>query len=178
MAEVAAQPVARLVIRHALQVVDVVPLEGDSLSIGRWSQCRIVLPHDAVSRVHARLVRQADAWHITDMGSVNGIRINGESVPGARLAPGDVIEIRARGRKRPFYGCTNYSNEAKCDFRLWQKPIKGACPQCGAEFLVRAGGKKNPVLKCANETCGYDRPDMGEEAVSEDDSQAAEEKAS
>jgi DNA topoisomerase-1 len=89
---------------------------------------------------------------------------------------GDVIEIRARGRNRPFYGCTNYSNEAKCDFRLWQKPVKEACPQCGAEFLIRAGGKKNPMLKCANETCGYDRLDLGEDEATED--QTAEEKAS
>jgi len=90
---------------------------------------------------------------------------------------GDVIEIRARGRSRPFYGCTNYNNEAKCDFRLWQKPIKEACPQCKAEFLVRAGGKKNPVLKCANETCGFDRPDTGDDDGPPEET-AAEEKAS
>ena len=78
---------------------------------------------------------------------------------------GDIIEIRAKGRSRPFYGCTNYKNEAKCDFRLWQKPIQEACPQCGAEFLIRAGGKKNPIFKCANETCGFDREDTGEEEM-------------
>jgi DNA topoisomerase-1 len=71
---------------------------------------------------------------------------------------GDIIEIRARGRGRPFYGCTNYQSEQKCDFRIFQKPVIEPCPQCGAEFLVAAGGKKNPILKCANGTCGYDRP--------------------
>ena len=39
----------------------------------------------------------------------------------------------------------------KCDFKLWQKPIPEPCPQCGAKFLVFAGGKKNPMLACPTE---------------------------
>ncbi|MBW2463222.1 MAG: topoisomerase DNA-binding C4 zinc finger domain-containing protein, partial [Deltaproteobacteria bacterium] len=80
---------------------------------------------------------------------------------------GEIIEIRARGRKRPFYGCTNYQNEAKCDFRTWAQPVQEECKQCGADFLVRAGGKANPMLKCANETCDYERPDEGDEESAE-----------
>jgi DNA topoisomerase-1 len=91
---------------------------------------------------------------------------------------GDIIEIRARNRKRPFYGCTNYNNEQKCDFRIWQKPVKESCPQCKAEFLVRAGGKKNPIFKCANETCGYERPDTGEEEAAAEGEKTAEKEAS
>ncbi len=71
---------------------------------------------------------------------------------------GEIIEVRTRGRGRSFYGCSNYQSEQKCDFRIWQKPIKEPCPQCGAQFLVRAGGKTRPVLKCANGTCGFERP--------------------
>jgi DNA topoisomerase-1 len=43
---------------------------------------------------------------------------------------GDLIEIRPKKRGgRPFYGCSNYGNEAiKCDFKLWQKPIAEPCP--------------------------------------------------
>jgi DNA topoisomerase-1 len=71
---------------------------------------------------------------------------------------GDIIEIRARGRGRTFYGCTNYNSDAKCDFRIWQKPLPEPCPQCGADFLVRAGKKDDPLLKCVNGTCSYERP--------------------
>ena len=73
MAETSAESNARLIIRHAFRVVAIVELMGKSLSLGRWDQCDIVLPHDAVSRLHARFVQGADGWHITDLNSVNNI---------------------------------------------------------------------------------------------------------
>ncbi len=77
---------------------------------------------------------------------------------------GDIFEIRAKKRgSRPFYGCSNYSNEAiKCDFKLWQKPILEPCPQCGAPFLVHGGSKARPMIACANKECGYKRAPEGE----------------
>ena len=94
-----------------------------------------------------------------------------ESLPAelqaAALGPGDIIEIKGKQRGKPFYGCTNYASEQKCDFRIWQKPVKEDCPQCGSQFLVRGGTKKAPVLKCANGTCGFEREledtDFGDE---------------
>lgn len=86
---------------------------------------------------------------------------------------GEIVEIRAKGRGRPFYGCSNYSKEdIKCDFKLWQKPLALPCPECKAKFLVQAGGKKNPILKCVTENCGYERPDeTAQDALDEEDSQ-------
>jgi len=73
---------------------------------------------------------------------------------------GDIIEIKSRRRGgKSFYGCSNYSTDhIKCDFKLWQKPILEPCPSCGAKFLVFAGGKKNPVLACMTEGCGFKKP--------------------
>jgi len=73
---------------------------------------------------------------------------------------GDMIEIRSKKRGgRAFYGCSNYANEAiKCDFKLWQKPIAEACPDCGAPFLVLGGTRTKPAIVCANKECGYKRP--------------------
>lgn len=83
-----------------------------------------------------------------------------------KCTTGEIVEIRAKGRGRPFYGCSNYANaEIKCDFKLWQKPVPDDCPQCGAKFLVKAGGKKKPVLKCATEGCGFEKPDEAELAA-------------
>jgi DNA topoisomerase I len=68
---------------------------------------------------------------------------------------GDLIEVRPKKRGgRSFYGCSNYNAEQKCDFKLWQKPVPVPCPQCGATFLTRGGGKK-PLLLCATKDCGY-----------------------
>jgi DNA topoisomerase-1 len=78
---------------------------------------------------------------------------------------GEIIEIRGKKARRPFYGCTNFSKETiKCDFRVWQKPVAEACPQCNAKFLVQAGNAKAPILRCLTEECGYQRalPAAGE----------------
>ncbi len=82
---------------------------------------------------------------------------------------GDIIEVRAKGRGRPFYGCTNYNSEQPCEFRLWQKPIKHECPKCNSQLMVRAGGKRNPVFKCVN--CEHTLP------VEEGEQQQAQAKA-
>jgi DNA topoisomerase-1 len=82
---------------------------------------------------------------------------------------GDIIPIKARGRGRPFYGCTNYRSEEPCDFRIWQKPVGEKCPNCGADFLVPMGGKKSPKLKCVNETCGFERSYDPDELLEEDE---------
>jgi DNA topoisomerase-1 len=84
---------------------------------------------------------------------------------------GDIIEIKGKKARRPFYGCANYSKEAiKCDFRSWQKPVPEACPQCQAKFLVEAGNPKSPILRCLTEGCGYQRalPPPGESPEASD----------
>lgn len=81
---------------------------------------------------------------------------------------GDIIEIKGKGRARPFYGCTNYSSDQKCEFKTWQKPVAEDCPQCGNEFMLRAGGKKNPMMKCGNPTCSYERELEAEDAADDD----------
>jgi len=71
---------------------------------------------------------------------------------------GEVVEIRGRARKRPFYGCRNYNNEdIKCDFRLWQRPVPVPCGKCDAKFMLRAGNEDQPLLRCANEECKFER---------------------
>ncbi|MDH5673523.1 MAG: type I DNA topoisomerase [Myxococcales bacterium] len=71
---------------------------------------------------------------------------------------GEVLEIRARNRARPFYGCRNYNTDIKCDFRLWQKPWPEDCKKCGARFLVRGGRANDPTMRCVAEGCDYSRP--------------------
>jgi DNA topoisomerase-1 len=73
---------------------------------------------------------------------------------------GDIIEVRPKKRGgKTFYGCSNYNHETiKCDFKLWQKPLKEPCPNCNAPFLVYGGTKAKPMIACANKECGYRRP--------------------
>ena len=70
-------------------------IEGkSSVSIGRNADCDICLPHIGVSRIHARIVREADGWYIIDNNSTNGIGINGYRLNRrAKLRENDVIII-------------------------------------------------------------------------------------
>ncbi len=63
--------------------------------IGRSRDCDIVLEDAGVSRRHAELRPEAaTSWTIEDLGSTNGVRVNGGAVEGAHeLRSGDRIEM-------------------------------------------------------------------------------------
>ena len=62
--------------------------------IGRREDCDIFYPNITVSRIHARLHWENDAWHIVDQFSTNGVYVNGHKVEASqRLFNGDCIFI-------------------------------------------------------------------------------------
>lgn len=63
--------------------------------LGRSRDCDVVLDDPNVSRHHAELRSQEAAWVIVDLGSTNGIMVNGRPVSQASLEPGDEIAIGA-----------------------------------------------------------------------------------
>jgi DNA topoisomerase-1 len=84
------------------------------------------------------------------------------AVPSGLACPkcksGEITQVGGGGKRRPFWGCSNY-RETKCDFKLYQQPVRKPCPNCHAQFLVRAGGKTKPILKCVTAECGYEEID-------------------
>ena len=69
-------------------------LDGPKATIGRSKDTDCVLRDPNVSRRHAEL-RRADTgdWQIVDLGSTNGIKVNGRRVSSSRLRPGDEVTI-------------------------------------------------------------------------------------
>ncbi len=66
---------------------------GD-LTIGRDGESEIVLAENTVSRQHARVLRDSQGQFIlTDLGSANGVYVNGMRVQRAILSMGDEIKI-------------------------------------------------------------------------------------
>ena len=62
--------------------------------IGRSRECDVVLADSNVSRRHAELRPVDGGWTIADLGSTNGVKVNGTVVRGpAPVAPGDRIEV-------------------------------------------------------------------------------------
>lgn len=72
----------------------VVPFVRDEISIGRKEGNTIRLTERNVSRRHARLLRQSAHVFLEDLGSYNGVKINGDRIQGrAEVSEGDLIEI-------------------------------------------------------------------------------------
>lgn len=69
-------------------------LAGTSVTIGRESGNDIVVQDINASRKHAELrLNTRGLWVITDLGSMNGTRVNGISVASQPLYPGDIVTI-------------------------------------------------------------------------------------
>jgi hypothetical protein len=62
--------------------------------IGRSRDCEIALDDAGVSRRHAQLRPQGAGWTIEDLGSTNGVLVNGVPIRGAQpLSAGDRVEL-------------------------------------------------------------------------------------
>ena len=69
-------------------------LDGPKATIGRSKEVECVLRDPNVSRRHAELRRAASGdWTIVDLGSTNGIKVNGRRVASSRLSPGDQVTV-------------------------------------------------------------------------------------
>ncbi len=69
-------------------------LEGPRATIGRSKGAECVLADPNVSRRHAELRRsQAGEWTIADLGSTNGVKVNGRRVSSSRLSAGDRVTL-------------------------------------------------------------------------------------
>ncbi len=71
----------------------VVPLVAPETRFGRSSENEVVLPDYSVSRRHALVQREGDAFVIADQNSTNGVQINGRQVPRSPVRGGDLIKI-------------------------------------------------------------------------------------
>jgi hypothetical protein len=68
-------------------------LSGSRVVVGRSREADIVLQDPNVSRRHAELRRTGDGWQIVDLGSTNGVKVNGRRVDNQPLNAGDQITI-------------------------------------------------------------------------------------
>ena len=84
----------KLVISDDKGHTTVVPLLRDEITIGRQDGNSIRLTERNVSRSHARLLKRNEAYIVEDLGSYNGVTVNGERIDeNAELAVGDQLGI-------------------------------------------------------------------------------------
>lgn len=68
-------------------------LDGSVVTIGRTPDHDVSLKADGISRNHAKFFPGDGAWGVEDMGSTNGVLVNGSKGQQAWLKPGDLIVI-------------------------------------------------------------------------------------
>jgi hypothetical protein len=70
-----------------------IALTKEVVTIGRLAECEVVLKDKGASRRHAQIRTKDGVATLTDLGSTNGTRLNGQTVQTRALEDGDRITI-------------------------------------------------------------------------------------
>jgi pSer/pThr/pTyr-binding forkhead associated (FHA) protein len=84
---------ARLVIFRGRRKEGSLDLVDREYTLGRAEDADIRIENPLVSRRHAIISYRDHAWRIEDLGTPNGLYVNGGRIEGHSLVPGDHIEI-------------------------------------------------------------------------------------
>jgi DNA-binding NtrC family response regulator len=82
-----------LVLESPRDVTAVALEEGPGLVLGRSEPADVVVDDRSLSRTHARFVLRDGLVHVEDLGSTNGVRLDGERVSTCVLDDADSVEL-------------------------------------------------------------------------------------
>ncbi|MEJ7734301.1 MAG: GGDEF domain-containing protein [Polyangiaceae bacterium] len=103
---------------------------GGALRIGRSREMEIRIEDDGVSRNHAVIEPDpAGGWVISDLGSSNGTRVQGEKVARKRLHDGDVIHL---GPRISFRFAMVDAEQQTMMIRLYESSTRDALTGCAS----------------------------------------------
>ncbi len=111
-------------------------LKDRPVCIGRDASCDLIIEDPYISLKHARISPVAGSWVITDLGSLNGTRIEGKRVDGAELVGGMRIGIG-----RTIIECGAYGHVVESGSWLVTRGITAV-----VEEIERCAGTDLPVL--------------------------------
>jgi pSer/pThr/pTyr-binding forkhead associated (FHA) protein len=90
---------------------DAIPLVEDVMTIGRRESCDIRLNFQNISGTHCELSLKNGVWHLRDLGSTNGVKVNGERTLRRPLKPGDEVSIANHKYKIQYQLPSGYTFE-------------------------------------------------------------------
>jgi len=119
-------------------------VDQDLITVGRGSDCEVIIAERQVSRHHAQIDRRADGYYLRDLGSKNGTYVNGQEVKSQpiHLRDGDEIQI-ALAVKLGFVGA-----DATVPLEL-NGPNKGLAIDKAAKRAFVGGHELTPALSLA-----------------------------
>lgn len=77
---------------------------------------------------------------------------------------GRIVEKKSQKGKK-YFAC---ENAPKCDFYLWDEPVKTPCPVCGS-IMTRKYVKKHSVTTCTNKDCESNQKAAAKETKKKND---------
>ena len=86
-------PVPRLEFMVGPLAGQTVPLRDEVTTIGSVAGNTVVLSDPAVSRKHLGIRRVGDRYELADLGSTNGVYVNGHRMGKKMLDPGDIMRV-------------------------------------------------------------------------------------
>src|SRR5258706_12604011 len=132
--------ISRYALTHGAQRVPLA--EGDTI-VGRGAECDVVLDSQIVSRRHARIQLIDGAVFIDDLGSINGISIDGRRVhertriaPGAKIGLADVELVLAQ---------TIDDRSSRVTARMGPPTSPSPAPATDARVRVASDGRKRRI---------------------------------
>lgn len=78
---------------HPVGGGDPIPLLKPTLVVGRRESCDVVLRFPNVSGTHCELTLIEGYWHVRDLGSRNGTKVNGDRIKEGRICPEDKLSV-------------------------------------------------------------------------------------
>ncbi len=127
---------ARFRLRFLLQELD---LTGAAVMIGRSPECQITIEDPLVSRQHARISVRGDMAFVMDLGSRNGVRINGDLIRGetplkhndrVRLGTQDLVFLVVDEDAGRMSRATGFMLNCRACGRPFPGEVS-SCPHCG-----------------------------------------------
>lgn len=114
----ASAPAAQLIVIHGGDVGQNVELNRARTDIGRRETNHLVLASPTVSREHAYLACEDERYFVVDIGSRNGVYVNGQRIPAARawyLSHGDSLAL---GEQLLLFHCPERLLNARGSFEI------------------------------------------------------------
>ena len=118
--------------------------------LGRSPECQITIEDPLVSRQHARIRIEGDEAQVEDLGSRNGVRVNGRPIEGSQVLKHS-DRIRLGTQELVFLAVANKRRSARTT------GFMSVCPDCGTPYPEQA-------KRCPH--CGSSEPPQDEDTIS------------
>jgi hypothetical protein len=142
-------PAARAMTFRLRLLLREVTFDADEVTIGRGDDCAMSIDDGLLSRRHAAILRRGPGFELTDLGSRNGTRLNGQRVrTPTPLRDGDRIRL---GASEIVF--------VRDDARLDEAPQRRLATARYVACLVCQQARPADMLSCPG--CGAVSPELG-----------------